>query len=648
MMKIRQRCGESASKERTGALVRPRREMRGNIGTALLVLGAAFALVAGAGDASASSSLPPGIEEGRCLDCHDGRALRAQFPLSVHGRNGCTSCHEIRDLAAHIDGRTRSREVACGSCHGEIAGQFRQSYHALALNFRCVDCHRDIHTLPAARKDPKLAVQEQCTTCHAPETYVALGHGKALAAGNRDAATCSDCHGLHTIPFAPDDTAKSVAAKREISVEACRRCHADRAMMERNKLGLREALLYEETYHGKVNDIGYAGRIAGCADCHGGHNILPASDPRSSLAPANLAAACGKCHEGFQPRFVSYQAHPDQRDARRDPLLFGTFIFMDVLLISVFVFFWIHTFLWWRRSYWERCANRQADAVGHSLRPECTDERQIQRFSPLYRIMHILLIVSFFTLVMTGFPLKYHETAWAKVLMNFWGGVENAGLLHRSAALLLTALFLYTLWLSLAFLFPKGSKGKGWLGRLFGPDSLFFNLKDLQDLRSMFLWFFNRGEKPRFDRWTYWEKFDFFAVFWGMFAIGLTGFMLWFPEISSWVFPGWFINIATVMHSEEAFLAAIFIFTVHFFNNHFVPDKFPLEPNIFTGRDTLEKFREERPLEYERVLAAGGLDALKRRGPGVFIQLFAAAVGLGSLLLGLVLTVLIFWAAFFY
>ncbi|MCX5905846.1 MAG: cytochrome C, partial [Deltaproteobacteria bacterium] len=249
--------------------------------------------------------------------------------------------------------------------------------------------------------------------------------------------------------------------------------------------------------------------------------------------------------------------------------------------------------------------------------------------------------------VMTGFPLKYYDSPWAKILINLWGGAYRAGLFHRIAALVLCGLFLYTLWLSLRFLFPKRDF-RGSLRRLFGPDSLCPNLKDIKDVIGMFKWFFGKGDMPKFDRWTYWEKFDFFAVFWGMTAIGGSGFMLWFPEAASYLFPGWMINMATIVHSEEAFLAAIFIFTVHFFNNHLVPNKFPLEPNVFTGRYRLDALRHERPLEYERLMAEGRLDAMKREGPGFWTQLFASVFGLASLMLGLLLTGLIFWAALFY
>jgi cytochrome b subunit of formate dehydrogenase len=318
------------------------------------------------------------------------------------------------------------------------------------------------------------------------------------------------------------------------------------------------------------------------------------------------------------------------------------------LLVSVFAFFWVHTALWWRRVYWDLCRLRKAGVSAKTLLPNCEDGQYVQRFSPKERIMHLLLILSFFTLVMTGFPLKYHDVAWSRVMINLWGGPMQAGIYHRAAALLLSALFLYTLWLSLKFLFPKGIGRVGWISRLLGPDSLCPNLKDWADMKGMFRWFFNRGDMPKFERWTYWEKFDFLAVFWGMFAIGLSGLILWFPELFSYIMPGWMINVAAVVHSEEAFLAAIFIFTVHFFNNHFVPNKFPLEPNIFTGRYTVEALQHERPMEYDRIIAEERLEGIKREGPGLWMQLFASMVGLGSLLLGLLLTVLIFWAALFY
>jgi cytochrome b subunit of formate dehydrogenase len=107
-----------------------------------------------------------------------------------------------------------------------------------------------------------------------------------------------------------------------------------------------------------------------------------------------------------------------------------------------------------------------------------------------------------------------------------------------------------------------------WKQFLFGKTSLMFNAQDLKDFQDTMKWFFGRGDRPSYGRWTYWEKFDYLAVFWGVPVIGLSGLMLWLPEFFTQFFPGWLINVATIVHSDEALLAAGFIFTIHFFNTH--------------------------------------------------------------------------------
>lgn len=583
-----------------------------------------------------------------CQSCHNDALYKAGFQASAHGRNTCVSCHtDITDLRRHMTGENKPRPVNCGSCHRDIASRFRKDVHYIKQNFQCRDCHQNIHSIRKTGDGSKVAVVENCSQCHSREDYTLLGHSGALLKGNADAAACTDCHGLHNTPYYDPSLERDKAAARENYARRCRSCHADVKMAKRNRFSTKTVASYDETYHGKVLNIGFPQRVAGCADCHLGHNILPKNDLRSAMHPDNMKTACKACHKGFHDRFVSFEAHPDPLDPKRSPVLYWTNAFMIALLGGTFAFFWLHTILWWRRTYCDKCCEGKAGFIEKTILPECREEEQIQRFPVRDRIMHVLLILSFFTLVMTGFPIKYYDSPWAKILINLWGGAYRAGLFHRIAALVLCGLFLYTLWLSLQFLFPK-KQFRGSLQRLFGPDSLFPNFKDLKDIIGMFKWFFGKGDMPKFDRWTYWEKFDFFAVFWGMTVIGGSGFMLWFPEVFSYLFPGWMINVATVVHSEEAFLAAIFIFTVHFFNNHLVPNKFPLEPNIFTGRYRLEALRRERPLEYERLMAEGRLDAMKREGPGFWTQLFASVFGLASLMLGLFLTGLIFWAALFY
>ena len=597
----------------------------------------------------AAAAAQPDVFVGQCQRCHDGHKFRVAFPQSVHGNNGCISCHAgIVNLKRHAAGEEKPAPVSCGSCHGQIASEYRLNFHYIQEDFRCYDCHRDIHAVkPVDRKQFKRSIIEKCTQCHSNEEYVASGHSEALLKGNQDAATCSDCHGLHDTRVYHTSLEKYPSEAREFYTEKCKRCHADEAMMKRNNLSADFVKYYEETYHGKVQNVGYASRVAGCADCHTTHNILPKSDPRSSIHPRNLIENCGRCHASFHGRFVDYKAHPNYRDRKNYPSLFWTFVFMSGLLAVTFVFFWTHTFLWWRKTYWEAHRMEKMGIKPHYALSDAERIQHVQRFSPKERIMHVLLILSFFTLVMTGFPIKYPEAAWSRILIDLWGGAYQAGLFHRGSALVLIAIVAYVGWLSFMFLFPKGQGARGWTGRLLGPDSLFPNLKDWEDMKGMVRWFFDRGEMPKFDRWTYWEKFDFMAVFWGMFAIGGSGLLLWKPEWSSYIVPGWVLNIAAMVHSEEALLAALFIFTVHFFNTHFIPTKFPMDRIIFTGTYSMEEFKMQKPLEYERIVVAGRLNEIKREHPGIPLKLISAAFGLGSLLLGLLLTVLIFWAILF-
>jgi len=582
-----------------------------------------------------------------CTSCHSGPKYQERFRQTSHGVLSCTACHQgMRDLAAHMQKKEKPGMVSCAVCHGEIKKSYDKSFHAVAAKITCLDCHSDIHPDKAVTvKKDKAAVMQACTKCHSDQDkYVKKGHTAKFLAGNKDAATCNDCHGIHRTPvFAATDKGK--AEKKQYYTSLCVSCHRKGGVAGRYGVFPMAVKAYGETYHGKAMKLGDIRRVAGCSDCHLAHNILPASDPASVLNPASLVQTCGKCHKGFHPRFVSYVPHPDPDNPKKFLSLYLTKVFMIALLAGVFIFFWAHSILWWRKAYAEKsCLIRGGMVPEHEL-PEEQARQYVRRFTMSDRIMHVVLILSFFGLIVSGFPLKYPDTSWARAFIALFGGVGNAGAIHRISAVIMWLLFLYTCWLSLRFLFP-GFKVRGWVGRLFGPESLFPRIKDFKDCWGMFKWFFNRGEMPRFDRWTYWEKFDFMAVFWGMFVIGLSGVVMWLPELSSYVMPGWMINIFHLAHSEEAFLAAVFIFTIHFFNNHLVPDKFPLEKNVFTGSYTLEALRKERPLEYERILEENRLEEVRCPGPGTGSQLFAGVFGIFSILLGLVLTVLIFWAVF--
>jgi len=271
-------------------------------------------------------------------------------------------------------------------------------------------------------------------------------------------------------------------------------------------------------------------------------------------------------------------------------------------------------------------------------------ERQVVRFTRLERVLHIIMIVSFISLALTGMTLKFSYTGWANVLSRILGGYESAGYIHRIAAVFMFGIFVTHLY----NLLTKKRKEAGSLrALLLGPDTMLPTKNDLQEFIASMKWFLNLGPRPQYGRWTYWEKFDYFAVFWGVFVIGSTGLMLWFPEIFTLLMPGWFINVATIIHSDEALLAVGFIFTVHFFNTHLRPEKFPMDLVIFTGRVPLEEFKEERPKEYEELKNSGELENLMAEPyPDIVlraVKVFAwTALSLGFLLVVMIIYAMVF------
>ena len=270
---------------------------------------------------------------------------------------------------------------------------------------------------------------------------------------------------------------------------------------------------------------------------------------------------------------------------------------------------------------------------------------QYQRFTRLNRVLHALMIVSFIALATTGMSLKFSYTSWAAFLSRMLGGFETAGFIHRASASLMFGLFVTHLWDINRQ--RKQEHGGSFLKLILGAGSMMFNKQDLKDFAATMKWFVGAGPRPRYGRWTYWEKFDYFAVVWGIFVIGSTGLMLWFPVVFTRFLPGSLINIATIIHSDEALLATGFIFTVHFFNTHLRPEKFPMDTVVFTGRMPVAEFKRDKPAEYEALVAAGKLEEhLVEAYPPVVIRAVRAfawtALTLGSLIVLWIIYAMVF------
>jgi len=214
------------------------------------------------------------------------------------------------------------------------------------------------------------------------------------------------------------------------------------------------------------------------------------------------------------------------------------------------------------------------------------------RFNVFHRFIHLVMMVTFIGLALTGLPIKYPDAFWARGLILLWGGVRGAGLLHRWCAGITFGYFVLHLLYVFYYLFVLK-------GRLLGPDSLVPSLRDFQDLYHQIRYFLGKGVAPQFGRFTYWEKFDYWAVFWGIAFIGGSGLVLWFPEFFSRFLPGIYLNIAYTIHSDEALLATGFIFVVHLYNAHLRANVFPIDKSIFTGKIEAKEMMERHPLEWE-------------------------------------------------
>ena len=259
------------------------------------------------------------------------------------------------------------------------------------------------------------------------------------------------------------------------------------------------------------------------------------------------------------------------------------------------------------------------------------EEREFVRFTRLHRTLHACMIVSFLSLALTGLSLKFSYTGWAVTLSRLLGGFQTAGYIHRTAALVMFGTFVAHL---VDLRRQKKYQYGSWRALLFGPNTMLPTRTDVGEFLATMKWFVGLGPRPRYGRWTYWEKFDYFAVFWGILIIGSTGLTLWFPIFFTRLIPGSFINVATIIHSDEALLATGFIFTVHFFNTHLRPEKFPMDTTIFTGHMPIAELKRNKPREYEALVASGQIEKhLAEPHPEIVVKTFRMfawiALGIG-------------------
>ena len=564
----------------------------------------------------------PARQAQACGDCHSEESQH--FLSSEHGRAfasgakpapGCVSCHRNSVTAgsglAPADLK-RAQERLCLSCHlydesvksrasptAAFISSYEHSVHGSALHRgdarapNCVDCHgaheerRGFDTTSLVNK---MQVQQVCARCHPKENsqFTASVHGAALRRGRQDAPACTDCHGEHSI-LSPKDPRSPVSAAN-VSTRVCSPCHASLRLTEKWNLPRDRTQTFADSYHGLASRGGVV-EVANCASCHGAHDILPSSNPASTVNRANMAATCGVsgCHPGANARFAVGRVHLTGT-AKDSPLLFWVATIYVVLIVGTIGGMLLHNLLDFvrksRRQLQIRRGEIAEEHIGHGL---------YLRMTLSERLQHGALTVSFLVLVVTGFMLRYPEAWWVLAVRRVWSRVfDLRSLTHRVAAVVMVGASLYHV--GYLLFTPRGRR----LLR-----DLWWRRKDLKDAIGTLKYNLGlSGERPLYDRFSYIEKSEYWALVWGTLVMATTGIIMWFDNTFIGLLSKLGYDVSRTIHFYEAWLASLAILVWHMYFVIFNPEVYPMNMAWLTGKLTEREMEEEHPLELERLRAA--------------------------------------------
>lgn len=562
-----------------------------------------------------------------CAKCHTDVA--ATFAASEHGQAlargakgapTCIACH-TQDVTGHQGKLSKAetkqlQEQLCLDCHADdedvrkrmgptaaFIKAYEHSVHGNALRggngdaANCVDCHGS-HDMKRGwdptSKTHKSNIADDCGACHADvaKEFKTSIHGQAIARGNLSSPSCTDCHGEHNILNVADPN--SPVAPQNLSRQVCSPCHSSLALSEKYGLDSRQTRSYDDSYHGLAL-VGGSSQVANCASCHGVHNILPSSDPASLIHKDNLVSTCGSCHPNANVRFATGKIHVVEDDAENEPLLYWIATIYIILIVVIIGGMLLHNILDFRR----KAINKLKIRRGH-LPHHAGSARLHVRMTLNERLQHGSLMVSFILLVITGFMLRFPEAWWVEGIRGISeGAFDLRSLIHRIAGVWIIAASVYHI-----FYLAFTERGR----------QLFIDLlprwKDATDAIGVLKYNLGFSEiKPKFERFSYIEKSEYWALVWGNIVMGVTGVIMWFDEYFLNIFTKVGYDVARSIHYYEAWLATLAILVWHIYFVIFNPDVYPMNLAWIKGTLTEEEMEEEHPLELERIREAEGEDS---------------------------------------
>ncbi|MBK6765719.1 MAG: cytochrome b/b6 domain-containing protein [bacterium] len=520
----------------------------------------------------------------RCESCHGAHNIRkVSDPESPMHRGNqvstCATCHSQIGIALDPDVRLpRSFENYLESTHGKLLQQGNQDVPV------CIDCHGGHAVLGSSNPNSTINIQnihKTCGQCHTDEKdlYEVSIHYRALSSGIYDSPTCTGCHGEHLL-ISPKDP-KSKVSHAKIAAETCGKCHEDPDIIRKYGLAPDVVSTYTDSYHGLAT-VAKDDKTPTCNDCHGAHDVRTANDSLSSIYKSNLVETCAKCHPKADANFAQSYTHqalqPTEGGAQ-----------------------------WWiARIYWIMIIVVIGGMVLHNLvilnyhlakaKEHQTAGKKVTRFDKHQIIQHMALSVTFILLAVTGFALKYPEAWWVKLLAMV--GVDEGirSVTHRVMAIGLIGCSVY----HVVYLFMTRRGREEWSALLPGKS-------DISEMTGNMAYHLNRSkEAPRFDRYDYSQKAEYWALIWGTILMIATGFVLWFPAELSPLLPAWAVPVSQTIHLYEAWLATLAIVVWHFFFVIFHPEEYPMSWTWLTGKISLDLVKHRHRRWYEKLTSPGG------------------------------------------
>jgi cytochrome b subunit of formate dehydrogenase len=545
-----------------------------------------------------------------CAQCHAD--AQSAYSHSLHSKGSqaggaqaanCQDCHGgAHEVLSADDAKSPVNHdnipATCGRCHGqkflmEANGQsgqpfisYQQSVHGQAIEKGskkaavCTDCHGAHEILTANdQKSPiyKFNVPQTCGKCHTAvaQTFMQSIHGQGLSRGNSSSPVCTDCHGIHSIKAHKDPN--SPVAEQNVSRDTCARCHEGVRLSQEFGVPGNRVSSYMDSYHGLASEGGSV-VAANCSSCHGVHNILPSSDPHSTINRANLDATCGQCHKGVTKKFTQNKVHLDgsqSKDIGTIVIRWIRWIYLVLIAVVIGAMFLHNTIIW---------------------RSKAVKRRRMQnplmvRMTTNQRWQHLILLSSFIVLVITGFALKFPDSWFAEALGM---GERLRSIVHRVAGVALIGAGIYHV-----FYLLVTREGRRLICD-FAPVP-----KDVLDVWATMRYYLGLGgQRPQYRRFNYAEKAEYWALVWGTALMGITGIMLWAKVWVGNLLARWWVDAATAVHYYEAILATLAILVWHFYQVFFDPDIYPMNWAWWDGKMPVEHYREEHGLDTAAIAEA--------------------------------------------